>query len=251
MIEGLEDRVVLSSGPALLHVDVLGAPQAATAVVLTFSSSLDPTTAQNVSAYSFGKPPAVAAQDDGFGIGDVFGFRVTGHRNTPAVKKPKLVKNGRIVFSSAVYDDTAHTVTLTALGPFKAQAFFKYLRVKGTGPNAVKDSTGVALNGGEDTVAHWQVRSAKTITYVDDNHDHVTFKLKGKGNLLVMLRRHGVDRNPVIFVRGATATTTVIGKVVNPKNPSAVVSIAELEGAGGVTNNLVNNPSFIIQSTQP
>src|SRR5581483_10877426 len=55
-IEGLEPRQLLSGGPVLTGVHLVGSVGAVTSIVLTFNESLDPTTAQDPHAYTFGKP---------------------------------------------------------------------------------------------------------------------------------------------------------------------------------------------------
>ena len=104
---------MLSTGPLITNVQMQGTIGSISAVVLTFNEPLDPTTAQNLAAYSFGKkPPPNATDNSGLSVSDFFPFRYTGHQRA-AVRKPQLVKKGRIIFSSAVYDSTADTVTLT------------------------------------------------------------------------------------------------------------------------------------------
>jgi len=103
------------------------------------------------------------------------------------------------------------------------------------------------LNGGEDTVGKWTMYQGKTIRYTDYYHDHVTFKLKGPGKLFVF-RRFGKDSDPTIFVEGATSATTVTGTVFHANALVTTINVAEISGFDGVTNNLLNNPMFNIQT---
>ena len=77
-IEGLESRVVLSAGPVVTGVELLGRVTAINAVVLTFNESLDPASAQRVASYAFGRPPVAPDNSSDFSIGDLFNpFRET------------------------------------------------------------------------------------------------------------------------------------------------------------------------------
>jgi len=99
---------------------MIGPVTAVNAVVLTFNEPLNPASTQNLAAYAFGKPPVVntSSSDDGLSLTDFLPFRVTG-REKPDTVKPRLIRYGKILFSSAVYDDTNDTVTLTPVAPFK------------------------------------------------------------------------------------------------------------------------------------
>jgi hypothetical protein len=236
----------MTAGPALMAVELTGPVTAVNAVVLTFNESLDPATAQNVKAYSLGHNPAQVSSNS-FDFTTLL-FRETNHP-TPAVAHPRLVVAGRIVFSSAVYDDATHTVTLTPLAPFKAQNYFRYLRVKGIGPDAIKDVNGIALNTGVDTESRWFLHQGKTVRWIDPQHNHVTLKLTGPGKMYVFLR--GNKRQPAIFIQGATAATTLTGTAKNARVSVPVINIAEIEGANGINNGLLNNPNFNVFVTTP
>ena len=247
-IEGLESRVVLSAGPVVTGVELLGRVTAIKAVVLTFNESLDPATAQSVASYAFGRPPAAPNNSSDFNIGDLFNpFRETNPlKRAPA--KPRLIMFGKIIFTSAVYNDANHTVTLTPVAPFRAQTWMRYLRVTAMGPLAVEDINGVALNGGLTAVARWTAHPAKIYRYQDAAHNIVTFRLKGPGKL-VIFRRVGKNSDPTIFIDGATSATIVTGTVTNRHVAAPVIDIAQFEGALRVRNNLLNNPSFNINVT--
>jgi hypothetical protein len=247
MIEGLESRVVLSGGPALSGVEMLGQVSDVTGVVLTFSAPLNVSTAQDVQAFAFGKPPVPNTSDDsGFDLGDIFAFRYPNAKSD--AKRPKLVKLGKIQMASAVYDPVADTVTLTPYAPFKAQTYFRFLRIKGIGPYTIDDTLGNPLNGGEDTVARWTLHQGKNVIYHDANGDHVTLKLTGPGKLYVFTR-NSKDTQPVIFVQGATTATTLNGLVTNRGHILPVVNIAQIQGALGIADNLLSNPEFNVGMT--
>ena len=122
--------------------------------------------------------------------------------------------------------------------------------MKGTGPNAIEDTSGNQLNSGIDFITEWTTHQGKTIHINDFFHDNITFKLTGPGKLYLFNRgpRH---RDPVIFISGATSASVLTGTLVNPGAILPVVTIPELEGSEGVTNNLFNNPRFDVQSTWP
>jgi hypothetical protein len=244
--EGLESRVVMAAGPALVAVELLGSVSSVNAVVLTFNESLDPTSAQNIKAYALGHNPA-STSSSGFDLSTLL-FRKTNHQ-TPAVRRPVLVRQGKIVFSSAIYDETTHSVTLTPVGPFKAQNYFRYLRIKGIGPYAIKDDSGIALNAGLDTESRWFMRQTKSVRWVDPQHSHVTLKLTGPGKMYVFLR--GNNRQPTIFIQGGTAATTLTGSVTNSRVLFPAVNIAQIQGAQGINNQLLNNNSFHIFTMTP
>jgi hypothetical protein len=248
-VEGLESRTLMSTGPLLTGVQLTGHLTAINAVVLTFNESLNPATAENPATYAFGRPPVGKSDDSGLSLSDFLPFRETG-RVTPDIARPRLIRYGKIIFSSAVYNDANHTVTLTPVAPFKAQTWFRYLRLKGIGPLAIKDLNGNALNGGLDSVARWTVHPGKVYRYLDAARDKVTFRLTGPGKI-VIFRRFGKNSNPTIFVDGATSASSLTGTVTNPRFAVPAIEVAQFEGGETVSNNLMNNPSFTVDATTP
>lgn len=236
----------MSAGPGVVSVQLLGQVTSVTAIVVQFNESLDPASAGNVKAYAFGHNPPQSSSSS-FNITD-FLFRKSNHP-MPAVVRPKLVVAGKIVFSSAVYDDATDTVTLTPVAPFRAPSWFRYLRVKGIGPNAIKDTSGVALNDGKDTESRWFMHAGRTVRWIDPQHNHVTLKLTGPGKMNVFLR--GGNRQPTIFITGGTAATTLSGTVKNGRALLPFVNVAQIEGADGINNLLLNNSSFHVFVTTP
>ncbi len=246
--EMLESRQLLSAGTVLTGVTLNGHLNSIDSVVLTFNAALNPASAQDVQTYVFGKRPA-DAEGDSFDVGSLFGFRAKGHEHA-AKTHVRLVKNGKIQFSSAVYNDANHTVTLTPLAPFRAPAYFRYLKVRGTGTHALIDATQTAFNGGLDENLNWKLRHSKSVRYFDHQHDRITLKLHGPGSLYVFIRKNK-DIDPLIFIDSATAATSVTAAVKFSDTGIKPINIAQLEGAAGVTNNLLDNPDFNVEQTTP
>src|SRR5690348_16854323 len=124
MIERLESRQLLSGGPVLTGVHLVGSVGAVTSIVLTFNESLDPATAQDPHAYTFGKP-LPHSSESGPSLSDFLPFL--------ARPKVRAIKHGKIQFASATYVDSNHSVTLAPYKPINARTFFRVLRVFGTG----------------------------------------------------------------------------------------------------------------------
>jgi len=240
-VEGLESRSLLSSGPAVSSVELVGNVHNITGVVVTFNESLNAATAQDPQAYLFGKPPPPKS-NNGFSLGDLLPFAAKPH--------VRSVVGGKIQFSSLTYNEASRSVTLTPVVPFKAERFMRALRVKGTGTHVVKDLAGNVLNGGADGVIRWSYHVGKQVTYRDNDGDVVTLTLRGRGRIYTFIRKAG-DPDPTVFVDGATAASTLTGTVRRGRNSDGAANIAELEGAGVIHTNLLNNPQFHVQSTQP
>ena len=241
VIDRLESRQLFSTAPTLTDVHLTGQVHAITSVVLTFSEPLDPTHAQDLQTYLFGKMPAPGTTTNGITLGDIL----------PFLGRPKaaLVKSGKIVFSSAAYDDTADTVTLTPLAPFNGQKFIRRLRVKGTGAHALQDPSGNVLNNGADSLVLWTKLSGKSVSYAALGGDRVTLKLRGPGTIYVFRRASG-DPDPLIFVDRVTAASSLTGFVKQGRHGTGVASIDELQGASGITNNVFNTSQFAIASSE-
>lgn len=241
-METLEPRKLLSSGPTVTGVQLIGNVHNITSLVVTFNESLNPATAQDPQAILFGKPPPPGS-DNGLSVGDFLPFLL-------AKPRPRTVIAGKIVFSSLTYNDANHSVTLVPLAPFRAERFMRVLRVKGTGAHVIKDVAGNVLNGGADTVIRWTPHQGKRVHYIDDDGEGVTFTLRGRGKLFTFTRRKG-DPAPTIFIDGATAASVLTGKLVRGRSGDGVAHIAEIEGLGAVQNNVLNNPAFQVQAIQP
>ena len=242
VIDALEPRQMFSTVPTLVDVHLTGQIHSITGVVLTFNEPLDPTHAQDLQTYLFGKQPAPGTSSNGITLGDIL----------PFLGRPKapLVVSGKIQFSSAVYDAPTDTVTLTPLAPFNGQKFFRRLRVKGTGAHALQGPAGDVLNNGADTLVLWTKHQGKTFSYKAVGGDRVTLRLKGPGQIYVFTRTSG-DPDPTIFLDKVTAASTLTGTVKQSRLGTGVANIDELQGAESISNNLMNNPQFNVQSTEP
>jgi hypothetical protein len=238
-IEGLERRTLLSAGPVLTGIRVLGPVAKAHGIVLSFDSSLDMASAQDTSNFVFGHATS-SSSDNGIDLGTILGFL--------AVRKGPAVKNGKVQFLGAAYDDTNHTVTLTPVKAFNVWRFFRILRVKGTGKDPVTDLAGNPLNGGTDTVLHWKPLRGKTINYSDVDGDRVTIKLKGPGTLYAFFHKSG-DPFPSIFVMNTNAKSSLTGTVVQSPTGNGIAHIAQLSGSIPANTNMFSNTQIDVQST--
>jgi hypothetical protein len=239
-VEGLESRTLLSAGPALTGVRILGPVAKAYGVVLTFDSSLDVASAQDPTNYVFGHQTASGSSDNGIDIGTILGFLA--QRKLPAVKL------GKVQFLGAQYDDTTHSVTLTPVKAFNVWRFFRVLRIKSTGNNPITDVAGNPLNSGQDTVLHWKPLRGKTISYSDADGDRVVIKLKGPGTLYAFFHKSG-DPFPSIFVMKTTAKSSLTGTVQQSPTGNGIAHIAQLSGAIPANTNMFSNTQIDVQST--
>jgi hypothetical protein len=234
-VEILESRRLLSTDPAVIGMQLVGGVKTVSQVVLTFNESLDPTTAQQPESYLFGRTPPNAASN-GVTVGQVLGFL--------SQPKPRAIKDGKVQWSSAIYDDTNHTVTLTAIKPFTATKYFRQLRVKGTGDFAVKDPQGDVLNGGKDMFIRWSYHNGQSLHYTDVDGDKVTLTLKGPGHIYGFYRRTG-DPDPTIFVANTNAKSVLTGTVKQAATGDGVAHISQVIGAPANTN-LFSSSHFVV-----
>lgn len=227
----------------LTDVHLTGPVHAVNGVVLTFNETLDPTSAQDPQAFLFGKPTPQNNSSSGVSIGDILGFL--------SRPKARLVKLGKIQWSSVSYDGANNTVTLTPIKAFNGQPFIRVLRVKGTGAHALKDPSGNILYDGQDGFIRWRAKTGdgKHIQYFDSDGDKVTLSLKGPGQLHLFMRTAG-DPDPIVFVDNPKANSILSGKVQQAANGDGLAHINELLGAGGIQNNLLTNPQFMVHSTE-
>ena len=246
LLEQLEGRRLLSGGPVLTGVHLVGGVGAVTSVVLTFNESLDPVTAQDTHAYTFGKP-ILNSSESGPSLADFLPFL--------ARPKVRAVKGGKIQFASATYDDATHSVTLAPYKPINARAFFRVLRVFGTGAHAIKDLAGNPLDGnsdgtgGDDAVVRWSMKQNKGLRYRDAGGDRVTLSLRGPGRLYVF-KANTFFTGAWVFVDRPATRSILTGSVQLGANGDGKAIIPELEGTGGMQNGLLTNPQFTIQTTE-
>ena len=238
LVESIEPRKLLSASPALTGMSLIGPVHKVNRVVLTFDSALDPTTAQQPQSYIFGRiPPSSSA--NGITVGDVLGFLAKPH--------VRPIKDGKVTWTSAAYDDATHSVTLTAAKPFNASKYFRLLRVKGTGNFTIKDTLGDPLNGGHDTLIHWSYHAGRTLRFTDTDGDIATITMKGPGRMFSFIRKSG-DPAPTIFVTNTNAKSVLNGTIRQGRLGDGVVRIAQILNAPAKTN-LFSSSHFVVQGT--
>ena len=226
---------------------LIGPETAINSVVLTFNQHLDPATADNADAYAIVRRITSTNSDSG-GISsglDPFGSS-GGTTYTVSTK--------HVHIAAAVYDDATMTVTLTPSVAFRADKYFRFVRVVGTGKNAILSADGAALDGQgigrpSDSVIKFASKRSHQLIYRDGEHNKVTITLKGPGELRAMFRRTG-SPDPLIFVVGGVAGRTILnGTVKAGHHGTGVTTIDELSGAGSFQNNLSGNAAFNILAT--
>jgi len=243
MIEGLESRQMLTASPVLTGIHLTGSVRNVTSVVLTFDESLDPTTAQDLQSYHMGKLVEPGSNNGG-------GFDWTQLLGFLAQPKQKLLINGRVQFTSATYDDSTRSVTLTPVRAWNALAYFRFIRVIGNGTYAITDPAGNPLNGGLNTYVHWFPYIGKTFTYSESDGDRVTLGLKGPGQIVSFLQTNA-DHAPLIFILNGRSNSVLSGSVVQAQTGDGVAVIPELQGVATIQTTILNNPEFEVLSTEP
>jgi hypothetical protein len=242
-IEGLESREMFSAGPTLTNIHLAGTVRAVTSVVLSFDQPLESTVAQDLQSYQFGRViPSNANDTSGFNWGNVLGFL--------AQPRQALIRNYKVQFTSAVYDPTNYTVTLTPVRTFSAIAWFRIVRVMGVGVNAITDPLGNPLNGGANTYVHWFPHLGKAFTYRDADGDIVILRLRGPGQIISFLQTNAYHA-PTIFILNGTSRSVLSGRVIQARTGDGVAIIPELQGVGTIQTDLLSNREFNVLSTEP
>src|SRR6185312_5998552 len=132
---------------------------------------------------------------------------------------------------------------------FNVWRFFRILRVVGTGDTPVEDLNGNALNGGTDTVLHWNRDRGKILRYSDSDGDRVVIRLKGPGKLYGFFHKSG-DPFPSIFVtQTKPGKGSLIATVQTSPTGNGIAHIAQLSGALPSTTNMFSNTQIDVQST--
>lgn len=255
VIDGLESRQMFSTGPTLTGLHLTGAVRDITSVVLSFDQPIDPTVAQDLQSYQFGRViPSNSNDSSGFDLGNVLDFLVVRKTAAPmkaaVARAEALIKNYKVQFTSAVYDPTTYSVTLTPVRPFNAITWFRVLRVYGVGINAITDVFGDPLNGGSNTYVHWFPHIGKVFTYRDGDGDLVTIRLKGPGQIVGFLQTNTYHA-PTIFILNGNGKSVLSGTVLQARTGDGVAIIPELQGGDTVQNELATNPDFNILTTEP
>ena len=243
MIESLESRQLLSATLQVTNVQLLGTAKACTGVVFSFNEALDPTSADNVSAFSIGR--VRHGGGSGTSLSDFLPYLL-------ARPKATAIHNSKVKFVQATYDDTTYSITLTPAAPFAAWKYFRAVRIRGTTSNALLDASGNPYNGGKDQVITWIYHKGKHISYRDADGDRVVLTLKGKGELFSIQHPRGVA-SPMVFISaGVPGSTIVWGKVKKARNGDGIASITELSGISSANITLLqSNAQFQISGEYP
>lgn len=260
-IESLEKRRLLSAapaadGPVITGETFIGPVTALTAVVLQFNQHLDPATANNLKAYHIGRN--FGSSDSGGGF-DPVGLLFAVHQHPPKSPAPggkdlPFALHPATSLGGASYDDANQTVTITSAHAFRANVFLRFIRVAGNGPNAVRNSNGVALDGvsnnhpGTSAVIRYRFRRTNNFSYTDAQKNHVTLKISGPGQMMIYIPRRG-NPSPLVDLIGTTADSSILTGTLKPgKNSDGKTTLQELSGT---SNGQIQLPSsFIITHTQ-
>jgi hypothetical protein len=247
-VQALEARQLFTvTSPLLTTIHVDGSVHRISAVVLSFDESLNPVSASDPNSYIFGKVPP-PSKDDGITLGDVLGFLTV--KAKPGVIRPDAfrsqvwVKLGKIQWRAVDYNDATRSVTLLPVKVFNGAPFFRMLRVRGTGIDAIKDMDGNVFSGGNDAVMRWLFRTGKVLRYTDQDGDRVTLTLKGPGTLSSFLRRIGEPR-PTVLVSGTTSKSVLTGTIVQSRLGDGHTSLEQLSGST-VKNNIFGSSHFTV-----
>jgi hypothetical protein len=238
MIDHLEPRRLLAATP-VTAVTINGTAGQINGVVLTFNVPLDPTTAQNVKAYSISKK--TKGDDSSFGVIDT---------SSPGSTR-------RVRFKSAVYDPDTQTVTLTPDGAFDLGRRFKRVRISGNGPNTIMTATGAPLDGngdgtpGGDAILHSRVVRASRFNYREADGDMMRLKLTGPGVLRVW-SDHRRNVAPDVFLFGTNASqSTLTGTVKKGRHGDGVVTLHQISGTATAVVPLLDDPAFRVEVNNP
>jgi len=251
-IQSLEDRRMFNGGrDALVVTEQLIGPEAAiTSVVLTFNQPLDAATADNPNAYAIVRRVNETNDDSSGIIGNLNPFGGSSNSTSQSI----LSKHVRI--QTAVYDASNMTVTLTPTAPFRADKYFRFLRVVGTGNNAILNASGVRVDAAgngksSDAIIKFASKVGRRLVYDDSSGNKVTLNLSGPGEIRALYRRVG-SIDPIVFVVGAVpGESTLTGVVKRGHHGTGVTTLQELSGTSSFQNDLASNPAFNIELTEP
>ncbi len=263
LIESLEARrlfthAIAEDGPHVTGETFIGPVTAMTAVVLQFNQHLDPTTANNLAAYHIGR---IFSSDSSGGGFDPIGF-LTVHKGAKGsstgptgTNRPQEILHPDTTLGSAVYDDATETVTITSAHPFRANVFLRFVRVAGTGPNTVRNTDGIALDGagtnhpGTQDNIRYRFRRTDSFTYTDAQKNKVTLKLFGPGTMMLYIPRHG-DPSPIVFLYQTDPSASILTGTIKPgKGSDGTTTLQELTGTSAAQIQL--SSSFEMTYTQP
>jgi hypothetical protein len=244
-VQALEDRLLMASHkapPVVTDFRFLGTSQNTTGFVITFNTALAPATATNLVAYELARKVTTPASDGFFGVG--------GHDAETDVK--------HITLASATYDDATHSVTLTPAQPLEIAKTFRRLRIQGERGNAVRTADGTAIDGnqdgkpGGDAVITFKSYSKRSVSYRDPDGDRVKITLDGPGRLVSFINKDKTQSTPIIFIREADPTRTIIsGTVKKAKRGDGVAVIPQILGTALAQVQLKGDPAFHIVNEVP
>jgi hypothetical protein len=217
----------------------VGTVDAVTSVVLTFDVPLDPTTAQNVEAYRLVRKER--STDDGFGG--------SGESSTDA---------SRIRLSSAVYDPSANTVTLTPLRPsFELRKNFTVIQVAGRGQHAVLSPGGAPIDGdgngrpGGDATCGSSPPPARRSRSARPTATAPASASTAAGTCSTSSRPAAAAR-PAIFLRETNPASSVLTGTVRPgKRGDGVIDLAQVGAASTAQVPIATDPAFRIRLIAP
>lgn len=244
-VQVLEDRLLMASNkapPVVTDFRFLGTSQNTTGFVITFNTALAPATATNLVAYELARKVVTAGSDGFFGVG--------------ASDREVDVKH--IALASATYDDATHSVTLTPTQPLEIAKTFRRLRIQGERGNAVRTADGTAIDGnqdgrpGGDAVITFKSYSKRSLSYRDPDGDRVKITLDGPGRLVSFINKDRTQSRPIIFIREADPTRTVIsGTVKKAKRGDGVAVIPQILGTSLAQVRLKSDAAFQIVNEVP
>ncbi len=270
-IERLEARQLMAAtpgpnGPVITGEKFIGPVGGVTALVLQFDQALDPSTANNIKAYHIGRNFGSSSDSGGF---NPIGFfsqpkpassgNGGGVLNLPAIEKASATSSTPQVHPFASvgtvsYDDTSHTVTIFAAKPFNAKGFLRFVRVTGTGVNAVRGANGLALDGdqngkpGGTQVIRYRFFNTKSFAYTDARKNRVVLKVQGVGRIFAFLPR--LNPSPDVFLTGTDPGTTIVTGTFKPSaHGDGTTTIQELSGASMAQIQLP--PEITVTYSQP
>jgi hypothetical protein len=251
-IQSLEGRRMLNGGRDNLVVSeqLIGPELGITSVVLTFNQPLDAATADNPNAYAIVRKVNETNDDSSSILGSLSPFGSSSSSSSQSI----LSKHVRI--ASAVYDPANLTVTLTPTAPFRADKYFRFLRVVGTGKNAIFTAAGQPVDGAgkgkpSDAIIKFASKAGRRLVYDDSYGNKVTINLSGPGEIRALYRRVGT-LDPIVFVVGSVPGESVLTGVVKPgHHGTGVTVLQELSGTSAFTNDLALNSDFNVELTEP
>ncbi len=148
------------------------------------------------------------------------------------------------------------SVTLTPTAPFRADKYFRFLRVVGAGKNAILTAAGTPVDGAgkgrpSDAIIKFASKKGHRLVYSDSHGNKVSLNLSGPGEIRALFRRVGT-LDPIVFVVGAVpGESTLTGTVKAGHHGTGVTTLQELSDTSSFTNDLASNTAFNIELTEP